>query len=232
MYVYSVKYGRFPIPVVRATLETERGVLLDGRPADRVVVNAKTRLLAVLFFRVNNRYESYVDPDVGHSLRFVSTVRQSNLSRTLIAEYDQDQHLVRFNDGRSAPILEDACDFFAALFHLSGRFMHAEDESVINLDVEGVPWRAKTQALGSKLIRSPWGKVRATETRIRFDTDHPDAERSRKTDVLTNRLVRRSTDLRIWFSDDDKAVPLKLTYRCSPFDIVAKLKEIEEGAEE
>jgi len=225
VYVYSVKLG--PFPVARATLQVERGVPFGGRSADHIVVTAKTKRFPFLF-RVDNRYESYIDPSEGYSLRFTSIIRQSNLSRTLIAEYDQDQHLARFSDGGSAPILENACDFFAALFHLSGQFADLENEFLLNLDVEGIPWRVGVEALGSERIRSPWGKAQATETHIRFYTDHPDARRSRKTDVLTNRLVKRDTDLRIWFSQDEGRVPLKLTYDGSPFNIVAELKEVEE----
>ena len=225
VYVYSVKLG--PFPVARATLEMEQGIRLDSRPVDRIVVTAKTRRFPFMF-RADNRYESYIDPSAGHSLRFTSVIHQSNLSRTLTAEYDQDQHLARFSDGSSAPILEHACDFFAALFYLSRQDADPAHEFAVNLDVEGIPWTARIEILGREAIGSPWGKMHATETRIRFHTDHPDAGRSRKTDILTNRLVRSGTDLRIWFSEEEGRWPLKLTYDGSPFNIVAELKGIEQ----
>ena len=43
----------------------------------------------------------------------------------------------------------------------------------------------------------------------------------RKSDILTNNLVREKTRVIIWLSDDERKIPLKAHCRAAPFTIKA-----------
>ena len=209
------------IPVVTATLHITDEMVEGSPPVYHLAVWAKSTPFYSLLYQVDNRYDSFFTWPQAHTLRYERCIKETGVDLRRVASYHDNQ---AFYDGELGPsVPPNVRDLFSALYALRGQPL--EDGQVIDspLDLDGQLWVARAVVLGREEIQTQLGTHQAIEVGIRFLEPEQAQGAREKSDVLTNNLVRANTKLTIWFSDDERKIPLRAQYRLVPFSLKAIL---------
>jgi hypothetical protein len=113
--VFSVQYGI--VNAGEASLEIRNVASIGGADCYRVVSNARTNDVFSVFFKVRDRYESYVDTTELYSLRYEKHIREGKFKRDEVVEFDQKQHTATYPD-KVVPIAPRAQDVLSAMYYI------------------------------------------------------------------------------------------------------------------
>ncbi len=193
-------------------------VMVDD--STRLTVTAKSTSFAGIFSEMDNRYISDYRGDYLPD-RYIKDIRQHEYSEDRTVSYDREacvaNRISRIDSTRNAsyPILMDSRDFFSALYFL--RHADLDSVGVVTLDANTLIWNARITIEEKEVIRTKLGKVQTVKVRIDFQrTSERKKERS---DMLTNNLVNEEVPMYIWFTCDDKKLPIRAKFASSPFAV-------------
>ncbi|HKW13239.1 MAG TPA: DUF3108 domain-containing protein [Candidatus Krumholzibacteria bacterium] len=113
--VFSVQYGL--VTAGEATLEVRNLAAIGGRPAYRIVSDARTNDFFSKIFSVRDRYESYMDTTALHSLRYEKHLREGKFKRDDAVDFDQTGHRAVYKD-KTVPIPPRTQDVLSALYYI------------------------------------------------------------------------------------------------------------------
>ena len=112
--VFSVQYGI--VNAGEASLEIRNIALIDSAACYRVVSNARTNGVFSAFFKVRDRFESYIDTTHLYSLRYEKHIREGKFKRDEVVEFDQRKHVAKYAD-HEVPIAPRTQDVLSALYY-------------------------------------------------------------------------------------------------------------------
>ena len=112
--MFTVQYGL--INAGEATMEVRNLAEIDSTTAYRIVSDARTNKFFSTFFKVRDRFESYIDTTELVSLRYEKHVREGNFKRDDIVNFDQTEHVAIYKD-RTVPIAPRTHDVLSALYY-------------------------------------------------------------------------------------------------------------------
>lgn len=113
--VFSVQYGL--VTAGEATLEVRNIADLGGHPCYRIVSDARTNDFFSKFYRVRDRYESYMDTTELYSVRYEKHIREGKFKRDEAVDFDQVAHRARYQD-KVVPIPPRSEDVLSALYYV------------------------------------------------------------------------------------------------------------------
>lgn len=113
--VFSVQYSL--VKAGDATLEIRNIADIDGRPCYRIISDARTNKFFSAFFKVRDRFESYIDTTELYSVRYEKHVREGRFKRDESVLFDQAEHTAMYND-RVVPIAPRTQDVLSALYYI------------------------------------------------------------------------------------------------------------------
>jgi hypothetical protein len=113
--VFSVQYGI--VNAGEASLEIRNIAELDSVACYRIVSNARTNDVFSVFFKVRDRFESYMDTTELYSLRYEKHVREGKFRRDDIVEFDQNDHVATYSD-QTVPIAPRTQDVLSAMYYV------------------------------------------------------------------------------------------------------------------
>lgn len=127
-FVYAVQYGL--VTAGEATLEVRNVAEIRDTACYRIVSDARTNDFFSKFFKVRDRYESYLDTTELYSLRYEKHVREGKFKRDETVEFDQVAHLAVYGD-RTVPIAPRTQDVLSALYYV--RTLQLEEGQAVAL---------------------------------------------------------------------------------------------------
>lgn len=113
--VYSVQYGI--VSAGEASLEIRNITTISGTDCYRIVSNARTNDVFSVFFKVRDRFESYLDTTELYSVRYEKHVREGKFRRDDIVEFDQHAHTAIYKD-KTVPIAPRTQDVLSAMYYV------------------------------------------------------------------------------------------------------------------
>jgi hypothetical protein len=113
--VFSVQYGI--VSAGDASLEIRNIANLDSTACYRIVSNARTNDVFSVFFKVRDRFESYVDTTHLYSLRYEKHVREGKFKRDEVVDFDQRRHMAIYPD-KEIPIAPRTQDVLSAMYYI------------------------------------------------------------------------------------------------------------------
>jgi hypothetical protein len=113
--VYSVQYGI--VSAGEASLEIRNITTIGGTDCYRIVSNARTNDVFSVFFKVRDRFESYLDTTELYSVRYEKHVREGKFRRDDIVEFDQHAHTAIYKD-KTVPIAPRTQDVLSAMYYV------------------------------------------------------------------------------------------------------------------
>ncbi len=213
--------NRFSFAIRYLGMKVTEVDLIDSQKDDGGTIEVKATSVSFgkLLFRVNNTYKieysgSYL-PN-----QYDKMIRQKNFSQHKRNMFDRSGgRLLTWTDGEYEEFLDmelDNCrDFFSALLSLRVA------STIENLTVyaNNNLWNGQLTYLGNDVV----DKKKTDKYRIQFSqiTDN----RTRRSDVLTNNIVKEVSFLYLWITDDEMRLPVKAEYDASPFSVFWTLED-------
>jgi hypothetical protein len=170
------------------------GIQLKGHVETTGVVNAA-------LFAINNDYITYVDPATGLPFHGQQIVRAASRASENSADYNQPAGAL---PSREASEFPGTYDLLSAVYRV--RALPLSEGANYNLSVrsDGETHQIEVKVKGQQIIRTNVGSFNTTVTQVRMKGSH-------------------DYDIRAYFSDDQRHIPVLITVKLSAGEIRAEL---------
>lgn len=200
---YNVSYSNFP-SAAHVEIEVVARGNFHGRDALQLRAHVETTgVVNVALFAINNDYISYVDPSTGIPFRTEETARDA--IKTASAVHDLNQST---NNEEAIPARQRG---FPGTYDLVSAFYRARalplaEGASYNFSVrgEGTDYSAELKVVGKDVVRTNVGSFSAKVAQVK----------------LNSSLIK---NIRVYFSDDERHVPVLMTARVSTGELTAEL---------
>lgn len=209
---YQVKLGF--VPVGSGSLSVTGIQTVQGEPAFHAVMTLSGGTIG---YRVNDRYESWIDTDGLFSRRFHQNLREGSFRRNRTYDFDIRQRAFRRQDGETGAIPTDRpLDDLSFLYY--ARTLPLEVGATYTLSryfkADGNP--VVLQVLRRQTIEVPAGRFRTIVVRPIIQTDGMFSEDGRA---------------EVYFSDDQHRIPVLIRSRAGklPGELTMRLRSFRPG---
>ena len=192
---YRLRYGF--LVAAEGFLKVEASdVKFDNRPVHRLVANGKTSGSFDLFYKVRNRYDSYIDRKTLVPYLYTEDIRESNYRRTDKARfYPQDKKIVANKGtfkGKEKTFDLVSAYYFMRNLDLTGAKIGKMYSITyyLNGDVSSL----EVQYVGKERIKAPMGYVDC----LKFSPS-----------IQPGRVFRKDSKLYVWITDDGNRIPVR-----------------------
>ena len=199
---YNVSFSNFPSAAHVEVEVVSRGMYF-GREAIQLRAHVETTgVINVALFAINNDYLSFIDPGTGLPFRSQETVRDAIRTADAVQDFSQP------GGNEAIPPKQKG---FPGTYDLLSAFYRARalplaTGAIYNFSVrgEGTEYQAELRVVGKDVIRTNVGS---------FPT------------IVTEIKVTRSAlkNLRVYFSDDERRVPVLMSARLKSGELTAEL---------
>ena len=211
---YDVSYGYFD--AAEATLEVKKySQKINGRNTMHIVGKGRSRGALSIFFRVEDRYETYIDEEALLPWKFIRHVREGGykLDRNIKFNHYTNKAIVEQNDSQRYPVEPNTQDLLSAFYYartLDLQNAKLNQEFVVNTFFDREMYPLKFKFLGKEELKTKLGTFECLKFR-------PIVE--------SGRVFKEEEDVTIWVSNDPNKVPLKVQSDLLVGSIVMELVE-------
>lgn len=191
-FEFSVGYG--PINAGTAVMEISEIVKLNGRKCYHIVSTAKSNKVFSVFFKVDDKVESFMDVHELYSLRYDKHLREGKFKADISMIFDQKNHLAIYNGGKDTfEVAEYVQDVLSAFY-----FVRTQELTVgKSIFVENHTDK-KNYPLEVKVLRKEKKKVEAGE----FDCVVVQPI------LKTPGIFEQKGSLTVWLTNDEVKMPV------------------------
>lgn len=193
---YKLKYGFFT--AAEATIQVlPTDIKFDNKPTYHLTVDGSTSGSFDIFYKVRNRYDSYIDQKDFTPYLYTENVREDKYTRNDKARYYQDQRKVVASKGTFKSPVSQTFDlvsayYFARNLDLTG--VKIGDKFSINYFLDNEITPLTIEYTGKEIIRTSLGKIAC----LRFSPS-----------IRPGRIFKKDSKLYLWISDDTNRIPVK-----------------------
>jgi len=187
-----------------ATLQV-KNAKINGKSVYHVVGKGRTTGFASMFFKVNDRYESYFDKEEGKPYRFVRKINEGGYTKDIEINFDHKKDKAILNDKESKQKkefeLQDSIQDLISAFYYLRNYYEPKDlvqGEAINLkmlyDDDGI-FNFRLKYLGDEVLKTKFGKVKCFKFRPY---------------VQSGRVFKEQESLSLWVSADKNKLPIRI----------------------
>jgi len=191
-FEFSVGYGM--INAGTAVMEIPDMVKLDGRKCFHIVSTAQSNKFFSVFFKVDDKVESFMDMYGLYSLRYDKHIREGKFKTDMSMTFDQDKHLALYYGGRDTFQVPDYVQDVLSAFY----FIRTQDLQVGKSILIDNHTDKKTYPLEVKVLRKEKVKVPAGV----FDCVVVEPM------LKTPGIFEQKGSLTVWLTDDEVKMPV------------------------
>jgi len=195
----SAAHAEFQV-VARGTFFGREGIQLRSHIETTGFVN-------VALFAINNDYITYVDPQTGLPFRSQQVVREASRTSDTSHDFNQPAGLAASPSELSPGEGTGTHDFVSAIYRLRALPLSEGSTYYFSVRTENADYRAELKVTGRQVVKTNVGSFNALASQVR----------------ITNNSVANNYRLRIFFSDDERHVPVLMTAHHSAGEIRAEL---------
>jgi hypothetical protein len=202
---YNVSFSSFP---TAAHIEVEvlaRGTYF-GREAIQMRAHVETSgVVNVALFAINNDYITYVDPNTGLPFHSETVAREASRASDTVQDFNQPAGTIATSSKRAG--IPGTYDFLSAFYRL--RALPLAEGSTYDFVVRGETeeYQAELKVTGRQIVQTNVGSFNAIVSQVR----------------VANNSKANGYRVRIFFSEDERHVPVLITAHVSSGDIRAEL---------
>lgn len=208
---YSIGWGKI-FNAGEARVEVEELYNLRGHETYKVVATAKSNAIISLFYQNTVRLESLIDRYSLFSRRYWNYQHENRRIRERIFEFDQENNTV-VHDEDEYYIPYGVQDEVSSVFYM--RTMDFTVGEPIYVDIFSKPdiWRIKCNVIKTETLKVPAGEFETivVEPELRFDG------------------VMKKGKVRIWFTNDERRIPVQVQSKITIGSILVRLKDYRLG---
>jgi hypothetical protein len=193
---YRLHYGIIDAGI--ATLEVKPSVLeVSGRKVYHIVGNGYSKGSFDWFYRVRDRYETFLDKDAMVPWMFVRRVDEGGFKFNQDYKFNHYTKKVDVGGGEKYDVPEGIQDMLSAFYAARNLdFSNAQPGMVftVNSFVDKELWPLKIRFVGREVLETDMGKYNCLVFRPI---------------VQQGRIFKNEEDMRVWITDDKNHVPLR-----------------------
>jgi hypothetical protein len=148
--VYSVQYGI--VNAGEAVLEVRNIGVIDDKPVYYIVSDARTNDVFSVFYRVRDRFMSFMDTTDLVSLRYEKHLREGKFKSDRVVVFDQKQHKAYYED-KEIPIAPRTQDVLSAMYYARTLPLKVGSSFALANHTDGKNYPLVVKVLGEERIR-------------------------------------------------------------------------------
>lgn len=193
---YKLKYGFFT--AAEATISVKKtDITFENKPTYHLNVQGSTSGSFDVFYKVRNRYDSYIDQKNFTPYLYTENIREDKYTRNDKVRFYQPDQKVVANKGTFKASTSQTFDLVSAYYfsrNLDLTGVKPGDKFTINyfLDDEITP--LTIEYIGKEVVRTSLGKISC----LKFSPS-----------IRAGRIFRKGSRLYLWISDDGNRIPVK-----------------------
>ncbi len=200
---YNVNFSHFVSAAHVELLVAARGTFFD-REGIQLRAHVETvGIVNAALLSINNDYTTYVDPQTGLPYRSQQVVREAGRTAEAERDYNQvagtDAIPSKLRTGESAA----TSDLLSALYRIRSLPLTDGSSYFIAAQQDGEQYQAEVKVIGRQLIKTNVGSFNSIVTRVNVKS--------------------HDYNLRVYFSDDERHVPVLITANVASGEIRAEL---------
>lgn len=192
---YRLRYGF--ITAAEASIRVEEtSAIFDRNPVFHLVAEGKTAGSFNIFYKVRNRYDSYIDQKSMVPYLYTENIREANYRRNDKARFYQDEKKVVSNNGTFKAKGQTFDVVSAYYFARNLNISNLKEGDTFSLDYflhDGIS-KMDIQYVGKEVVKTSLGYLRC----IKFSPS-----------IQPGRIFRKNSKLYLWITDDANRIPVK-----------------------
>jgi hypothetical protein len=192
---YKLKYGFFTGAEAALRVE-DGGKKIEGRPTFHIVADGKTAGTFDIFYKVRNRYESYVDCTTLLPYFYTESRREASYRHSDNVSFDHTEHTIKADKG-VFPFKGKVFDFVSAYYFARGidvSKISIGEKFDMNYFLEDGIHTLTITYLGKEKVNCALGTFNC----LKFNPT-----------IIPGRIFRNESKLYLWITDDNNRIPIK-----------------------
>jgi len=192
---YKLKYGFFTGAVANLKVE-ESGVEFEGHPAYHIVADGSTAGSIDFFFKVRNRYETYIDRNTLQPYLYTENRHEGGYSHTDKVTFDHLSEKISADKGVFS-FKGKVFDFLSAYYFsrsIDVSRLHVGDKYDLKYFLEDGIHTLNITYAGKEKVKTVLGEFNC----MKFNPT-----------IIPGRVFRKDSKLYLWITDDDNRIPVK-----------------------
>ena len=209
---FEIGYG--PIKAGTATIAVEDTLTYFGQTVFNIRTRARSNRFFDAFFKVRDQATSFVDADSLFARYHAKTIREGGYERDVEIHFDQNAGIAYEPDGDEVAFEPTIHDVLSAFFRV--RTLPLPEGAVFDLPThdEDEVYDLKIEVVRREMRDTPLGRVRCVVVQPRLGEGG---------------LFRSEGDLFVWFTDDERRIPVLMEATVPVGAIQARLVAYEPG---
>lgn len=175
----------------------------DGRPHYHIVGEGSSSGAVRLFYKVDDRYESYIDKAINKPTKFVRKIYEGGYTRDQVVTFNHKQKIAKLDDRKTKsityyPITDQVQDLISAFYYMRNiDTSELEVGDFIGVDVfmTDEVFKFKLMVLGRETMKTKYGRIKCLKVRPY---------------VQAGRVFKESESVTMWVSDDENKIPIQI----------------------
>ncbi len=212
---YRIHYGILSAGFVNLTLD-ERTI--DGKTYIHAQGLGYSTGLVHLFFKVADRYETYIDPDNDWPRRFVRRIREGRYTKDIRIDFQQAERIARVQNIKKNTVrqfslpakVQDMISAFYFLRNVEASRLQVGAELGLNLFFDNRPYAFKIKVLAADRVKTRFGRINCLKVRPL---------------VADGRVFKDREGVLIYVSRDENRIPIRIEAKLAAGSLRADLVE-------
>jgi hypothetical protein len=214
-FKFRIHYGVFNASYAEMKIEKAR---LRGKPVYHIKGRGKSTGLLHLFFKVNDKYETYIDRETVRPYRFIRKIDEGGHTKNIQIDFDHEAgtavvHDKKHKEKSTVKIEPSTQDMMSAFYHLRNMVdietLKLGDEFTLPMFFDKENFDFKLKYLGEEYIKTKFGKVASLKFRPY---------------VQSGRVFKEEESLTVWISKDKNKIPLRIQAKLAVGSLTADLE--------
>jgi hypothetical protein len=211
-----IHYGIFNASYAELKVNNAR---LKGKPVYHIKGKGKSTGLLDLFFKVDDKYETYIDRETVKPYRFVRNIDEGGHTKNIQIDFDHEAgtalvHDKKHKEKSTVKIAPSTQDMMSAFYHLRNMVdidnLKLGDEFTLPMFFDKENFDFKLKYLGEDVVKTKFGKITALTFRPY---------------VQSGRVFKEEESLTVWISKDKNKIPLKIKAKLAVGSLTADLED-------
>jgi hypothetical protein len=198
------------------TLRTSRETSTDGVPVYRIALTAFSNDYVSKFYPVRDLYETWVDARDFQPLRFEKHAREGRYESDEVEEFDLTRRIGSWRNDRT-PLPERVQDIISSFYFLRTQPLVVGQNVRVDMFSRGKIYKLKASVLDREAVETEAGTFDAFKVQPQLRENETAEDRNRG-------------KLFLWFSDDERRLPVMARTVMPIGSVTARLRKIVAGA--